>query len=240
MPGLPIALLPCWLLLLVAGYLLPANEREDWRQEWISELWHRWQEIHSRDEGRFSAALVMYRSVIGCFPDAWWLAKSDEERWIGVRMVTRTPTFCLALLSLAVLLTGIASGDFRATRAILTTLPYTSGPRIALVSRTGRLAGIRKGIPVELAGWWLQDGRLVEDMAVCLVADGVSTQLQQRLYRATYLEASANLLNVIGQPVPADVEGRIASGAPGRHAFLLLLATTVAWRSEDRRNMAQA
>jgi hypothetical protein len=67
---------------------------------------------------------------------------------------------------------------------------------------------------VELAGSWLHDSKLLEDMAWCLVAHGVNSQIGQHRFSATYLQASANLLNVIGEPVSDDVESRIASGAP--------------------------
>ena len=122
----------------------------------------------------------VYLSAAGCFRDVWSQLVIDDERWTGIRMQIRTPAFCAVVLIAGLVCLARGSGYFRATRTILSTLPYQNGPRLAVVSRTGRLEAIRNGIPKELAASWLRDSKLLEAMGTCSLS-----HLSKAIYRQT-------------------------------------------------------
>jgi len=118
------------------------------------------------------------------------------------------------VLSAGVVFLALGSGFFAATRTIVSTLPYKNGSRLALVSRTGRLEAIRRGIPANLASLWLRDSKLMEAMAECSFTRLAGAAIGQRAFEVSSLQATGNLLDVIGEPVPPEVQKRIAADEP--------------------------
>jgi hypothetical protein len=212
--SIPIALAPCHLCLSLAGRLIPAGRREDWRQEWLSELWYRWHALSSQGAWNAQAALHLYLCGFGCFRDAWCENRFDEERWAGLRAQMRAPSFCAALLGLGLIGVALFSGCFPTTRTILANLPYKNGDRVAFVSRTGRLEGIRLGIPNQLAAVWRRESKLLEGMAACSLDRASSVIIGTGTHRVAFLEGTQNLLDVIGAPVSARVRRSLAGGEP--------------------------
>jgi hypothetical protein len=193
---------------------LPRSLRESWRQEWLAELWHYWQVLRSRDERRLPSVLPLYRFCLGCWRDAWSQLALYDYRRIDPPLLLRSPYFCLALLSAGVVCLGIFSSNFATLRTVLSELPYQHGPDLALVSRTGRLQAIRHGIPQKLADSWLAESKLIQTMAACSLVHSTPAVLAGRKRTLSVLQATPNLLTVLGQPVPPEVRRRIERGEP--------------------------
>src|SRR5690242_11940382 len=116
MPPIPLALLPCRVLLLAAALLIPPSNRGDWVEEWFAEAWAHY--AQSRGTWR------MYRAVAGCFQDAWWYFTEESTGRRRLLDSLRSPAFCLLSLVVLLLACIIGSGLVPATRAILAPLPY--------------------------------------------------------------------------------------------------------------------
>jgi hypothetical protein len=198
------------LCLFLAGRLVPVSRREDWQQEWLGELWYRWNALSSLGQFNLRAALQLYFCSFGCFQDAW----ASEERWTAVHAHFRAPGFCAALLAVGLTCVALGSGCFPTTRTILAGLPFANGDRVAFVSRTGRLEGIRRGIPNQLAVFWLRQSQLLEDVAACSIDRAASVAVGSAAHRVSFLDGTQNLLDLIGQPVPDDIRRSLAAGQP--------------------------
>ena len=208
----PLALAPCRLLLFLASYLVPLARRDEWVQEWWAELWHRRQALVQQGEWRARTAVQLYLNCLGAFRDAWAQLTQDTERWTSFQMQVRSPVFCGTLLGLSLACLFVVTGYFPATRTILSELPFSNGPRLALVSRTGRLEAIRGGIPRKLADSWLQNSKILEAMAACSSIHSIHGLIGKHVLTASSLQGTANLLDVIGQPISPQVQQSLQAG----------------------------
>jgi hypothetical protein len=194
MQPMPLALLPCRTLLGIAGILLRPEYRPEWKQEWIAESW-----AHYLEGG---GTWPMYRAISGCLPDAWWHFTEDCDGKRRLLDAARSPELCLWGLFLLLAICTIASGLLPATRAILEPLPYVEQNRIALISRTGRLEPIRRGIPGSLAAQWGERSKLMNGFAMCLFPRRTTMSAGRHKTEALRLLTTANLLPLLGVDVP--------------------------------------
>jgi hypothetical protein len=191
MPPIPLALLPCCVLLRVAGLLIPPSNRSDWMQEWLAEAWAHY--AQSRGLWR------MYRAVAGCLHDAWWHFTDDSIGKRRLRESLRSPGFCLASLVMLFAACVVGSGLAPATRAVLEPLPYGGGQnRIAVISRAGRLEAVRRGVPGFLAADWKKHSMLLESFAVCLFPRKASFSADGKTTEVLRLAGTPNLFQVLG------------------------------------------
>lgn len=206
MEAQPIALAPCSLMLFWAGLLLPVSARDDWRQEWLAETWYRYYVLCQANEWNWRSALQLYRTCAGCFGDARTQFSFDDERWAQLQQQARSPVACLGLLLLALAGISWCTGFCSITRTVLSPLPYRNPDRLALVSRTGRLEAIRRGIPRDLADHWGTESKLVKSIAACSLLRSVQATIGRRDVRANILVATPNLFSVLDSPLIAERE----------------------------------
>ncbi len=214
MKSLPVELLPYWICLRLAGMLIRRSERADWRNEWLAEIWHRWNGHRSFDEWNVRTAIRLYMAGAGCFTDALHEFRFDQERWSTARGRMRTPKFCVLSLAAALMATGLCSHFFVATRGTISNLPYEDPTRLALMSRTGRLESIRQGIPANLAHLWRRDSKLIMGMAGFSIIKPASVRIGGALYQTSELKVTQNLFNVLG------LADRTQAGANGPVAWV--------------------
>jgi hypothetical protein len=195
MPPIPLALLPCCVLLRVTALLIPPAHRGGWTDEWLAEAWAH----YTQERGLWR----MYRAVAGCIQDAWWHFVDDSSGKRRFLESLRSPGFCL--LCLLVLFGGciLASGFLPATTAILEPLPYGGGQnRIAVVSRAGRLEAVRRGVPGFLAADWKKHSTRIESLALCLLPRKTTFAAGGKTTEALRLAGTPNLFQVLGVKLP--------------------------------------
>lgn len=195
MPPIPLALLPCCILLRAAALLIAPVSRSGWRQEWLAEAWGH----YTQERGVW----CMYRAITGCVQDAWWHFIDESSGKRRLLESLRSPAFCV--LSLLVLFGGciLGSGFLPATRAILEPLPYGGGQnRIAVVSRAGRLEAVRRGIPGFLAADWKKHSTRIESLALCLLPRKATFTAGGKAAEVLRLTGTPNLFQVLGMKLP--------------------------------------
>ena len=197
---LEVALIPCRAIVYIASVLAPSPLRRDWRREWLSEIWHqsRTPEI---ERGELRSIWQLYCRSFGSLPDAWWQFQEDGHALSQLSQILRSPRFCLGLLGLLLLICFVASGFLPATRTVLFPLPYQDGNRMAIVSRTGRMQAVRRGIPEEIAQAWLRNSHLIDAMAISSFATQVSVMAGGHRLKTSLVTASSNLFDVLGVPI---------------------------------------
>jgi hypothetical protein len=212
MNSLPAVLFPCRIVIAVAGFLVPRGFRTEWRREWISELWHRRNAFAW--EGRWwpQAVWSLYRDSFGAFPDAWWHMQEDGELLRQVAAKTRSAEFCLGCLAALLLTVFIGSGFLPATRVVFSDLPYEDSAHLAVISRTGRLDPVQRGVPVALARPWKRDSRIVKGLAVSSFARKLPVMIGGTQTKAVAITASANLFDVLGVKLPTAAQAADANG----------------------------
>jgi hypothetical protein len=192
----PLALLPCRLMLRLAGTLVTPANRSDWEEEWFAELWYRLLDEEREIDSR-KRHLLIYRMCLGCFKDAWWHFNEDGAGRNRIIEQARSPGFCLAVLSASLLACVVVSGYLPATRQILFPQPYIDEANIAVVSRTGRLQPVRRGIPHDLALEWKKQSRLVMALAMCSFPHRARMARTGRTQDIVLLKGTPDLISVL-------------------------------------------
>jgi hypothetical protein len=193
-----IALLPCRLMLWLAALLVSRDKRSDFCDEWYAEVWHRWLVLEGHGENLYAGAIGLYSFCAGCFFDAWWhFSQQGEMRLRGIEW-TRSPGFCIGALFGALTVLTLLSGFLPATRLVLTPLPYESAGRIAVISRTGRMELMRRGIPEDLALAWKKKSKLVSRLAACSFPKTVTIKTLSGPRQAVAIGVSANFFSTLG------------------------------------------
>ena len=99
-------------ILRIAGYIVPAEQRKEWLEEWQSELWYVRRCFYPGR--RFRETPTGF--CIGAFPDALWKRSHAERRSIQLKSPIRSPRGCIALLlvlAIATMLTGFFNPQIR-------------------------------------------------------------------------------------------------------------------------------
>jgi hypothetical protein len=194
---LEVVLIPCRAIVYIASVLAPSSLRCDWRREWLSEIWHQ-SRAPEIEKGELRSIWRLYCSSFGSLADAWWQFREDGHALSRLSRILRSPRFCLSSLGLLFLICFVVSGFLPATRTVLFPLPYQDGDRMAIVSRTGRMEPVRRGIPKEIAQAWLRNSHLIDAMASSSFATQVSAIAGGRRVTTSFVTASSNLFDVLG------------------------------------------
>ena len=130
-------------ILRVAGLLVPGGRREEWIEEWESEMWH-WQQRRLRAAKPAPSKLAMALRCLGALPHALWVRK---EEWTldrialdlryALRQVRRSPGF----VSVAVITLGLGIGANTTIFSLLNALLFRPPPGI---HQPGRLVQVAR------------------------------------------------------------------------------------------------
>lgn len=188
----------CRLTLDIAGLLVPEQARPEWKREWKSELWHRSVSLEDPGENSGLAAWRLYLSCLGAFADAWWHFTEADSVVANLTERVRSPSLCLGSLGLLLVVWICITGFLPTTRMIFCPLAYANASQIALVSRTGRMEAVRRGIPRALAELWVNKSRSITQLAMCSFARRGNVTMAGRRLKAVSIIATPNLFDVLG------------------------------------------
>jgi hypothetical protein len=159
----PFSIVFCRAMIRVAAQLVPAARRREWRQEWLAEIWHRWQFLLYTREWSRREAVRLFRNCLGAFVDAGWHFASQERVQSRVREWARSPWLCLGAIAGLLAVVGVASGWFPATRQLLFG-PYGQRERLVF-AWLHPIGGIEKGVPPDVVPKWAKYSQLLEGAA---------------------------------------------------------------------------
>ncbi len=164
-PKTPFPVHFCNAIIRLAAQLVPAARQQEWKQEWIAEIWHRWQFLLYAGEWNRREALGLVRNCLGAFTDAGWHFASQEAVQSRVRECARSPWVCLAGLALSLLIIAAGSSGLPATRDLL--FPQTDGNSGALLFLWLHpiVGGGDEGLPPDVVPDWATHSRLLESVA---------------------------------------------------------------------------
>ncbi len=161
----PFSVVFCHALVRVAARLVPRARREDWRQEWFAEIWHRWQFFYHAGAWNGREALRLVRNSMGAFADAAWYLVSQESIWNGLRDWARSPLTCLGGLATLLLILAVATSGFPATRQLLAFHSQQKAAGLLFIWRHPVIGGGDRGLPPDVAPAWAMHSQLLQSAA---------------------------------------------------------------------------
>ncbi len=155
----------CNLMVSVASRLVPAAQREEWQREWLAEIWHRWQFLFYSGLWERREAWLLVRNCLGLFPDAVWHFALQDPVQAKIRNWARSPWTCLAGLATVLLILGLATGGFPATRQLFFSGSSASNGRLLFVWLHPTVGGGEKELPSDVTPAWASHSKLLESVA---------------------------------------------------------------------------
>lgn len=164
-PGPPFSVAVCNALIRVAAQMVPAAEREEWSQEWLAEIWHRWQFLlHAQLWNRMEAWRLL-RRCLGAFADAAWHFACRDAVRNRLRETARSPWAFLGGLIALLLLVAALSGGLPATRDLLFSRSPQNAGRLVFLWLHPLTGGGDRGLPPDVAPEWARHSRLLKSVA---------------------------------------------------------------------------
>jgi hypothetical protein len=143
-------------ILIAASLLVPADQREDWRAEWLAELWH---------AERLGSPNRCLWFCLGGFKDALWMRRNNKDAF-GMRhndlkvaqWQLKSPGKCLAFLAALACAVLIAA-----------LIPHAGRSLLALARNTGDCYGTDCELPADEARKMILRFPLVSLVLACIV-----------------------------------------------------------------------
>src|SRR5579875_474324 len=194
-PKTPFSVLFCKAMIRGCAQFVPAAQREEWRQEWFGEIWHRWQFLRHAGVWNGREALRLFRDTLGAFPDACWHFAAQETVRDRVRACARSPWTCLGILSALLLLVGLLSSGFAATRQLFRTHSSGSG-NLLFIWLHPVIGGTDRGVPPDLVPAWRTNSRLLESVAPFSISKARLSTIQPAVLQPLIINTEASLFEV--------------------------------------------
>lgn len=232
------------LLLRLASWLAPGNQRAEWLAEWKAELWHVGRSHGTGMSGDFRGGERVTAFCLGAFQDALWLRRNGSAPKAGrvmmafgsERMRPGSSTRCGGLLALCAAASLLLSVSLPATRRFFSPEPYQTDTRLVTILRSGSEGS---QIPtVRLAdylSWRTNAGYLFTGLAFYQPAIGQIGKIGKtgRVSGPTtalpIARASGNLFDLLHQSLPALPASSNLAPDPAGGARLVLSRKT--WRT---------
>jgi hypothetical protein len=191
----------CRFVLRLAARLVPAELSEDWRREWLGDLW-RWTldaaESGARD-ARWALLIHTCEAVRHALRARFRTDPGREE----LRSVSGSPTLCLALGALSVIAVGVASHGFAVTRQLAAGVPYRDAGSVVVLAQGPPVFGIRLGFPdAETAVFRDKSKTLASVAAYSWHTTDVSLDRGNRLVQSANVDAP--FFDVLGVRAPVE------------------------------------
>src|SRR5437868_12068745 len=155
-----------WPVVWLAGLLVPAAARQQWRTDRRSRLWHWALFLEERDRPSPTSERELNHWVWHSFTEALWTRFGQEETAKKVDRTLRSPRLviagCLVTLALVVLLSGLLP----VTRSLALPLPYGNATRVGLAAYVGSFWGLlRSTVPNTWMNVWQAQNTTLDGIA---------------------------------------------------------------------------
>lgn len=187
-------------LLRCASLLVPAEQREDWADEWSGELWHVRDSLLDSAAFSWDAEREVIAFCLGAFPDALCVRSQAERKSSSSAHIHQSAGQCLLWLStilavcgiIAQLLPGVQAekeaAQFRIRSDVLSIVDSQSGAASASISTA------------LYRDWRATRQRYFDDLAFYRVSrESVSKDHARKHWRVAH--ATPNLFSVLGLPI---------------------------------------
>ena len=146
-------LVSCRAILWLASWLVPLEQRPQWRLQRMRHAWHWANFLAEHGHLNRDNKLELARYCWGSFADAFWLRYEREDflRRMGRRM--RAPATCLGLAAVLVLLIVLGGGFIPAARSRLSSA-ISRPEQVCVVSLDGKFRRFRSETLIDLAAAW--------------------------------------------------------------------------------------
>ncbi|MBV8551381.1 MAG: ABC transporter permease [Acidobacteriaceae bacterium] len=169
-PKRPLSVVLCGALIQLAGHLVPAAQRPEWKQEWLAEIWHRWQFLHYAGAWSRAEGLRLLRRCLGAFADASWHFTAQYDVQTRIRECIRSPWTCLSAWGAAILVVAVLSSGLPAARGLFNQATHNASGRLLFIWLHPILTGGDKGLPPDVAPAWTRYSHLLEGAAGFAIA----------------------------------------------------------------------
>jgi len=143
----------CQAILWLAGWLVPREQRRDWRQRRMREVWHWANFLADRNELNRENKLELAQHCWGGFREAFWVRYDREQFLWRLERLRTAPSTCLALAALLVVVLVLAGGFIPAARSHLSSA-ISRPERVCVVSLNGKFRRFRSETVLDLASAW--------------------------------------------------------------------------------------
>ena len=193
----PLTIKLCNAMIRAAAQLVPAAQQQDWKQEWLAEVWHRWQFLAGTENWNRREEVGLVRSCLGSFADGAWHLGSHEQVQSRAREWARSPWMCLMALAGLLGIAAAASGGFAATRQLYFGLQHQRGNLLFLWQHPS-MGGGDRGLPPDVAPAWTKHSRLLEGAAGFTVSHAVVKAPRVGTARPLVVRTDPSLFAVLG------------------------------------------
>jgi len=210
----------CRLALRLAARLVPAELSDDWRREWVGDLWL-WT-LDAAESGTPDAQWALATHTREAIRHALRARFRTDPGREELRSVSGSPAFCLALGALSIVAVGVASHGFAVTRQLSAGVPYRDARSVVVLAQGPPVFGIRLGFPdAETAVFRDKSKTLASVAAYSWHTTAVSLDRGNRLVQSANVDAP--FFDVLGVRAPVE---RLGDGE--------FLASYDFWRFELR------
>ncbi len=164
-PQTPFSVTLCNALVRVLAQIVPRPQREDWKQEWLAEIWHRRQFLFHAGVWNRRETLRLIRNCLGAIPDAIWHLAAQETLQSRLRSCARSPWTCLGGLAALLLIVAFVSSGFPATRQLLSLGSASGDGDLLFIWLHPAIGGADRGLPPDVAPAWALHSHLLKAVA---------------------------------------------------------------------------
>lgn len=213
-------------LLLVVSFLVPSSQREEWREEWLAELWHVRRSLLGMDQTlSWEAQGEIAGFCLGAFPDAVCLRRQSTPSSHRPVHMHGSAAQTLLWLWAAVVICAVISGLLSGVVAEREASRFPIKPNVLLITIA---ASTQPEISTRLIrDWQATHQRFFDDMAFYRVSH--ETLATARMGPRTVAHSTANLFALLGVPLlftspSVSAEPGLASAVLSRDTWIHLFA----------------
>jgi hypothetical protein len=169
----------CRAILWLASWLVPREQRPEWRLQRMRQVWHWANFLAEHGQLNHDNKLELARYCWGSFGDAFWVRYEREEFLRRAERRLRAPATCLALAALLVLVVVLAGGFISAARSRLSSA-ISRPEQVCVVSLNGNFRRFRSETLFDLTSAW-KANKLLEAVAPYSWGPGKLTGAQRTI-----------------------------------------------------------
>jgi hypothetical protein len=192
-------------LLRCASLLTPERQRAEWRQEWLSELWHIRQARVPAGTASWKAEQEIAAFCLGAFQDAFCLRRLSWRMGMPHAPARGSALQCILLLCSVLAVTYVISQLLPGVRAESHPSSYQVNPGLILIQGARYADDSAATIPIEqFRGWKERKQQYFDGFAFYRIkGETTSTSINERA-RLNVAHASSNLFALLGLAVKFD------------------------------------